>query len=89
MVVDGHFKTQFSEEDAANTAASELLANFAGTLRKKRKRLAEASRSSFVSGYQRRIADALFELRLRRRVCWRDRRFSSRTFAKPRCDPPD
>ena len=35
MVVDGHFKTQFSEEDAANTAASELLANFAGTLRKK------------------------------------------------------
>ena len=28
MVVDGHFKTQFSEEDAANTAASELLANF-------------------------------------------------------------
>jgi hypothetical protein len=29
MVVDGHFKTQFSEEDAANNAASELLANFA------------------------------------------------------------
>ena len=28
MVVDGHFKTQFSEEDAANNAASELLANF-------------------------------------------------------------
>ena len=28
IVVDGHFKTQFSEEDAANTAASELLANF-------------------------------------------------------------
>ena len=28
MVVDGHFKTLFSEEDAANTAASELLANF-------------------------------------------------------------
>jgi hypothetical protein len=28
MVVDGHFKTQFSEEDAANAAASELLANF-------------------------------------------------------------
>ena len=28
MVVDGHFKTRFSEEDAANTAASELLANF-------------------------------------------------------------
>jgi hypothetical protein len=28
MVVDGHFKTQFSEEGAANTAASELLANF-------------------------------------------------------------
>ena len=28
MVVDGHFKTQFSQEDAANTAASELLANF-------------------------------------------------------------
>jgi hypothetical protein len=28
MVVDGHFKTQFSDEDAANTAASELLANF-------------------------------------------------------------
>ncbi len=28
MVVDGHFKSQFSEEDAANTAASELLANF-------------------------------------------------------------
>jgi hypothetical protein len=28
MVVDGHFKTQFSEEEAANTAASELLANF-------------------------------------------------------------
>ena len=28
MVVDGHFKTQFSEEDAANTAALELLANF-------------------------------------------------------------
>ena len=28
MVVDGHFKTQFSEEDAANKAASELLANF-------------------------------------------------------------
>ena len=27
MVVDGHFKTQFSEEDAANNAASELLAN--------------------------------------------------------------
>jgi len=28
MVVDGHFKTQFSEEDAANNAASDLLANF-------------------------------------------------------------
>ena len=28
MVVDGHFKTQFSEEDAANNAASELLAKF-------------------------------------------------------------
>ena len=28
MVVDGHFKTQFSEEDAANAAASELLAKF-------------------------------------------------------------
>ena len=28
MVVDGHFKTQFSEKDAANNAASELLANF-------------------------------------------------------------
>ena len=28
IVVDGHFKTQFSEEDAANNAASELLANF-------------------------------------------------------------
>jgi hypothetical protein len=28
MVVDRHFKTQFSEEDAANNAASELLANF-------------------------------------------------------------
>ena len=28
MVVDGHFKTQFLEEDAANNAASELLANF-------------------------------------------------------------
>jgi hypothetical protein len=28
IVVDGHFKTQFSEEDAANSAASELLANF-------------------------------------------------------------
>ena len=28
MVVDGHFKPQFSEEDAANAAASELLANF-------------------------------------------------------------
>ena len=28
IVVDGHFKTQFSEEDAANAAASELLANF-------------------------------------------------------------
>ena len=28
MVVDGHFKNQFSEENAANTAASELLANF-------------------------------------------------------------
>jgi hypothetical protein len=28
MVVDGHFKSQFSEENAANTAASELLANF-------------------------------------------------------------
>jgi hypothetical protein len=28
MVVDGHFKTQFSEESAAKKAASELLANF-------------------------------------------------------------
>ena len=28
IVVDGHFKTQFSEEDAANNAASDLLANF-------------------------------------------------------------
>jgi hypothetical protein len=28
IVVDGHFKTQFSEEDAANNAASELLAKF-------------------------------------------------------------
>ena len=28
MVVDGHFKTQFSEESAAKNAASELLANF-------------------------------------------------------------
>ena len=28
IVVDGHFKTQFSEEGAANNAASELLANF-------------------------------------------------------------
>jgi hypothetical protein len=28
IVVDGHFKTQFSEENAAKTSASELLANF-------------------------------------------------------------
>ena len=28
MVVDGHFKTRFSEESAAKKAASELLANF-------------------------------------------------------------
>jgi hypothetical protein len=28
MVVDGHFKTQFSEESAAKKAGSELLANF-------------------------------------------------------------
>ena len=28
MVVDGHFKTQFSEESAAKKAASELLVNF-------------------------------------------------------------
>jgi hypothetical protein len=28
MVVDGHFKTQFSEENPANNAALELLANF-------------------------------------------------------------
>ena len=28
MVVDGHFKTQFSEDDAAKKAATELLANF-------------------------------------------------------------
>ena len=28
IVVDGHFKTQFSEEDAAKKAATELLANF-------------------------------------------------------------
>jgi hypothetical protein len=28
MVVDGHFKTQFSEEGAAKKAASELLASF-------------------------------------------------------------
>lgn len=28
MVVEGHFKTQFSEESAAKKAGSELLANF-------------------------------------------------------------
>jgi hypothetical protein len=28
IVVDGHFKAQFSEEDAAKKAATELLANF-------------------------------------------------------------
>jgi hypothetical protein len=28
MVVDGHFKTQVSEEEAAHKAGSELLANF-------------------------------------------------------------
>ena len=28
IVVDGHFKTQFSEEDAAKKAATVLLANF-------------------------------------------------------------
>ena len=28
MVVDGHFKTQFSDEEAAQRAGSELLANF-------------------------------------------------------------
>jgi hypothetical protein len=28
MVVDGHFKRQFSEESAAKKAGSELLANF-------------------------------------------------------------
>jgi hypothetical protein len=28
IVVDGHFKTQFSEESAAKKAAKELLANF-------------------------------------------------------------
>ena len=28
IVVDGHFKTQFSEEGAANKAAKELLASF-------------------------------------------------------------
>jgi hypothetical protein len=28
MVVDGHFKTQFSEESAAKKAGSELLENF-------------------------------------------------------------
>jgi hypothetical protein len=28
MVVDGHFKTQFSEESAAKKAASELLPRF-------------------------------------------------------------
>ena len=28
MIVDGHFKTQFSEESAAVNAAKELLANF-------------------------------------------------------------
>ena len=28
MVVDGHFKKQFSEESAAKHAASELLANY-------------------------------------------------------------
>jgi hypothetical protein len=28
MAVDGHFKTQFSEEGAAKKAASELLASF-------------------------------------------------------------
>jgi len=28
MIVDGHFKTQFSEESAAKNAASELLANY-------------------------------------------------------------
>ena len=28
IVVDGHFKSQFSEEDAAKKAATELLANF-------------------------------------------------------------
>jgi hypothetical protein len=28
LVVDGHFKTQFSEQEAAQKAGSELLANF-------------------------------------------------------------
>ena len=28
IVVDGHFKTQFSDENAAKKAAKELLANF-------------------------------------------------------------
>ena len=28
IVVDGHFKTQFSEDDAAEKAATELLASF-------------------------------------------------------------
>jgi len=28
MIVDGHFKTQFSDEGAAKKAASELLAKF-------------------------------------------------------------
>ena len=28
LVVDGHFKTQFSEQEAAQKAESELLANF-------------------------------------------------------------
>ena len=28
LVVDGHFKTQFSEQEAAHKAGSELLANF-------------------------------------------------------------
>jgi len=28
MVVDGHFKTQFSEESAAKKAATELLARY-------------------------------------------------------------
>jgi hypothetical protein len=28
IVVDGHFKTQFSEESAAKKAAAELLANY-------------------------------------------------------------